>query len=125
MSARGRQLPPEDVQRVVTYARQHEACDRCGALPGQPCTGPGLGRTVCRNRFIAAAIAVRQQDKTAQRTPEQAAILAGLPRVAKEEIEKCRTGRGGYAFTRAWFLEHGLPYPPVAGWREAVEREEE
>ena len=32
---------------------------------------------------------------------------------------------GGYAFTRAWFLEHGLPYPPVAGWREAVEREAE
>jgi hypothetical protein len=42
--------------------------------------------------------------------------------VPKAEIEKCRTPRGGYAFTRAWFLEHGLPYPPVPGWRQAVER---
>ena len=32
---------------------------------------------------------------------------------------------GGYRFIRRWFLDNGLPYPPVAGWRQAVEREAE
>lgn len=122
MSPSKRQTPPEDVLKIVAHAWQHATCQDCGAGPGEPCTQPGGGRTVCKSRFIAAAIAIKQQAWAARQTPEQAAILASMPRVPKAEIEKCRTPRGGYAFTRAWFLEHGLPYPPVPGWRQAVER---
>ena len=66
----------------------------------------------------------KQGRQTPEQAAEQAAVLRGLPRVPRAEIEKCRTPTGGYSFTRAWFLEHGLPYPPIAGWRQAVEREE-
>jgi hypothetical protein len=128
VSPRTRPASPEDVRKIVAHAQEHLPCHDCGASPGEPCPRPGHGRSVCRSRFIAGAVAIRRETKAARRTPEQeaeqAAILASLPRVPKAEIEKCRTPRGGYAFTRAWFLEHGLPYPPVPGWRQAVERED-
>jgi hypothetical protein len=117
--------PPQDVARITAHAREHVPCQDCGAGPGEPCTRPGSGRTVCKARYINSAIQMRQALRAAALTLEQQAILADLPKVPKAEIEKCRTAGGGYSFTKAWFLEHGLPYPPVAGWREAVEREEE
>jgi hypothetical protein len=110
------------MRKIAAHARQHLPCDDCDAAPGQPCVRPGGGRSVHKPRYIAAAIAVRRQEKAGRRpsgqAPELAAVLAGLPRVSREELEKCRTAKGGYSFTRAWFLEHGLPYPPVAGWRQ-------
>ena len=113
------------MRKIADHARQHLPCDNCAAAPGEPCTRPGKGGTVCKPRYIAAAVAIRRQEKAARRPPGQAAelaaVLAGLPRVSRAEIEKCRTPAGGYSFTRAWFLEHGLPYPPIAGWRQAVE----
>jgi hypothetical protein len=116
------------MRKIAAHAWQHQTCDDCGATPGEPCTQPGRGRSVHKPRYVAAAIAIRRQAKAAHCTAEQAAelaaILAGLPKVPSAEIEKCRTPRGGYSFTKAWFVEHGLPYPPVAGWRQAVEREE-
>ena len=124
MSPGKRRTSPEDAQKIVAHARELP-CQDCAAAPGEPCTRPGPGRNVCKSRYIAAAIEVKQALRAAARTLEQQAILANLPKVPKAEIEKCRTPAGGYAFTRAWFLEHGLPYPPVAGWREAVEREAE
>ena len=75
------------------------------------------------SRYIAAAIAVRQQDKAARRTPEQAAILAGLPRVSAEEIEAARSPRGGW--TKATLAAWGIPWPPPAGWRQALLRGED
>jgi hypothetical protein len=55
-------------------------------------------------------------------------MIAASPGLAarykQQGKEACRTPRGGYSFTRAWFLEHGLPYPPIAGWRQAVKRED-
>lgn len=128
MSPRTRPASPEDVRKIVAHAQQHMPCHDCCAVPGGPCTQPRRGRTVCKSRYIAAAIAIRRQAKAQQRTAEQAAehaaVLASLPRVSGAEIEACRTPRGGYSFTKAWFLEHGLPYPPVPGWRQAVERED-
>jgi hypothetical protein len=118
-------MPPEDIRRTVAHAQDHEPCTDCGAQPGQPCERPGPGRSVHRARFIAAAIAVSQQAKAARRTSEQAAILASLPKVSRADIEACRTPKGGYSFTRAWFLEHGLPYPPIPGWRQAAGGEKE
>jgi hypothetical protein len=109
---------------IASYARQHLACETCGAEVGQPCARAGRGGTVHKPRYISAAIAVKRAGREARRTPEEAAILASLPRIPKAEIEACKTSRGGYSFTRAWFLEHGLPYPPVPGWRAAVERED-
>ncbi len=123
MSSRKRRTPPEDAQKIAGHVIQLP-CHQCGATPGQPCNEPGAGRSVCKSRWAAAAIALSQQAKAARRTPEREAILAGLPRVSREEIEKCRTPAGGYSLTRAWFLEHGLPYPPIAGWRQAVERDD-
>jgi hypothetical protein len=74
-------------------------------------------------------VAVKRQARDARQAPDQAAghaaVLAWLPHVSRAEIEKCRTERGGCSFTRAWFLEHGLPYPPIAGWRQAVERDDD
>jgi hypothetical protein len=116
--------PPEDARRIVAYALGHPECQDCGAQPGSPCTEPGRGRSTCKSRFVSAAIAEKRERQAATRTPEQAAILASLPRIPSTEIEACRTPRGGYAFTREWFVERGLPYPPIAGWREAVEQEE-
>ena len=84
---------------------------------------------VCKSRFVAAAITLKRQGRTSRQSPEReadrVAILASLPPVSRTEIEKCRTERGGYSFTKAWFLEHGLPYPPIAGWRQAVERDDD
>jgi hypothetical protein len=115
------------VQKIVAHA-SGLPCQDCGAAPGEPCTRPGAGRSICKIRYIQSAIALRRQAKAERQTVEQQAeleaILAALPKVSRSEIEKCRTPRGGYAFTRAWFLEHGLPYPPIAGWRQAVERED-
>ena len=125
---RRQRIAPEDVERIVAHAQDLEPCTDCGAGPGQLCTRPGSGRSVCKSRFIAAAVAVRQQDKAARRTPEQEAelnaVLAALPRVSREEIEAHRTPMGGYRLTKAWFLEHRLPYPPPPGWRQAVEQQD-
>ena len=122
MISRKRHTPPEEAQRIAGHALEHTPCEDCAAAPGEPCVEPGSGRTVHKSRFIAAAIALRREARSA-RTPEQDAVLAALPRVPREEIEACRTPAGGYRFTRRWFVDHGLPYPPVAGWRQAVERE--
>ena len=84
---------------------------------------------MCKNRFAAAAITLSQQAKAARRTPEQAAelaaILAGLPRVSREEIEACRTPAGGYSFTRERLAAWGVPWPPPPGWRRTLLREED
>jgi ribosomal protein S27E len=120
-----RRPSPEDVQRIVAHAQQHVSCEDCGAAPGEPCIRPGGGRSVHKSRYISAAIEIKQALRAAALTLEQQVVLAGLPKVPKAEIEKCRTPAGGYSLTRAWFLEHGLPYPPIPGWRRAVEREDE
>jgi hypothetical protein len=112
-------------ERIAALAQKTIACKACGAAPGEPCTEPGPGRTVHGGRWAKAAIARRRGAKEARLTAEQRAILAALPPVPASEIEACRRPDGGYDFTRAWFLDHGLPWPPIAGWRRAVEREEE
>jgi hypothetical protein len=79
---------------------------------------------VCKSRFVAAAIAIRRQEKAARRTPEQAAelaaILAGLPRLTPEEVEAGRSPAGG--FTRAQLAAWGVPWPPPSGWLRALLR---
>ena len=95
-----------------------------GAAPGNPCTQPGRGRTVHKSRFVRAAIELKRQAKTAPQTPEQAAILASLPKIPKSEFAAITTERGGLRATREWIISHGIPYPPPAGWRQAVEQED-
>lgn len=123
MSARRRQLPPEEVQRILAHAQDHEQCETCGAQPGEPCDRPGPGRSICKSRFISAAIVVRRQDKAATRTPEQEAILAGLPKVTAAEIDAARSPRGGW--TRETLSRWNVPWPPPAGWRQALLRGED
>ena len=122
-----RPASPEDVTRIVKYAQQHLACPDCGAAPGEPCTRPGRGRSVCRSRFVDAAIAIRQQAKAAARSPEQeaelAAILATLPRVSSAEIEAGRSPADG--FTRKQLAEWQVPWPPPSGWLRALLGEED
>jgi hypothetical protein len=119
---------PQEVQQIVAQAAG-VPCRDCGAGAGESCVQPGPGRSICKSRFTESAIAFRRQASARRRTPEQqaevAAILAALPKVSRAEIEKRKTPAGGYSFTREWFLSHGLPFPPISGWREAVEREEE
>lgn len=62
---------PPTAQEIAAHARQHLACGDCGAGPGEPCTGPGRGRSVCKSRFVVAVIEVRRQDKAARRTPNR------------------------------------------------------
>jgi hypothetical protein len=83
-----------------------------------PCIRPGRGRSVCKNRYIAAAITLSQRDKEARRTPEQAAILARLPRLTEEQIEAGRSPKGGW--TREQLARWGIPWPPPPGWRQAL-----
>jgi hypothetical protein len=123
VSPSNRRTSPEGVVRIVAYAREHEHCGSCGAAPGDPCDRPGPGRAVCKSRYIAAAIKLNQQAKAARRTPEQAAILAGLPRVSAGEIEAARSPRGGW--TRETLAAWGIPWPPPAGWLQALLREED
>jgi hypothetical protein len=125
VTPRNWKTPPELARKIAAHAREHVQCQDCSARPGEPCIDTGSGTLVHKVRYVAAAIALKRADKPAERTREQAAILAALPRIPREEIEACRTERGGYRFTRSWFIKHGLPYPPVAGWRQAVEREAE
>jgi hypothetical protein len=126
VSARKPAMAPEEAQRIAAHARQCLACQACGAGPGALCIGPGRGRTVCKSRFIAAAIELKRQDQAARQTPaqaaERAAILAGLPQVSREEIEACRTPADGYSFTRDRLAAWGVPWPPPAGWRQALQR---
>jgi hypothetical protein len=110
------------VQKILACA-EHQRCDDCGAAPGEPCTRPGSGRSVHKNRYIAAAIAVRQEAKAARQTPEQAAILAGLPQISREEVEAGRSPVGG--FTRAQLAQWGVPWPPPSGWLGALLREKD
>ena len=71
MSPRTRPAPPEDVRKIVTHAQEHLPCHDCGAAPGGPCTQPARGRTVCKSRYVAAAIAIRRQAKAERRTPSR------------------------------------------------------
>jgi hypothetical protein len=127
VSPRTRPASPEEAQKITDHARQHLPCDDCGAAPGEPCIQPGRGRTVHQVRFVAAAVAIRRQEKAARRTPEQAAelvgILAGLPRLTPEEVEAGRSPAGG--FTRAQLAAWGVPWPPPAGWLRALLRGED
>jgi len=125
VSSRKRPISLEDMQKIAAEATERQPCQDCGTAPGAPCTQPGRGRSICKSRWIAAAIAIRQQARGTRRTPEQEAILAALPRVSREEIEACRTPAGGYSFTRARLAAWGVPYPPPAGWLQALLRDED
>ena len=118
---------PGVVGKIAAHARQHVRCEECDAGPGEPCTLPGAGRSVHKARYIAAAIAIKRQAKAEQRTPEQAAelaaVLAGLPRLTREEVEAGRSPAGG--FTKRQLAEWGVPWPPPAGWLQALLRGED
>ncbi len=126
MSPRTRPASPEDVRKIVAHAQQLP-CHDCGTGPGTSCTQPGRGRTVCKSRYIAAAIAIRRQARAERRTSEQeaelAAILAGLPKLTPEEVEAGRSPAGG--FTRKQLAAWGVPWPPPSGWLQALLRGEE
>jgi hypothetical protein len=127
VSPRTRPASPEEAKKIAAHAQQNLPCHDCNATPGDPCTQPGRGRTVCKSRFVAAAIAIRRQEKAAPRTPEQAAelaaILAGLPRLTREEVEAGRRPAGG--FTREQLAAWGVPWPPPSGWLRALLRDED
>lgn len=125
MSKTRRRTSPEEVRRIIAHAREHLVCEDCKAAPGEPCARPGSGRTVHKSRYISAAIEMKQALRAAAQTLEQQAILAGLPKIPKAEFAAITTERGGLRATRGWFLEHGLPWPPISGWRQAVEREDD
>ena len=112
----------QDPQEIAGHAHEHLPCTDCGAAPGEACTMPGKGRSVCKPRYIAAAIALRQQAKIARRSPEQAAeiaaLFARLPRLSPAEIEAGRSPAGG--FTREQLAAWGVPWPPPAGWLHAL-----
>ena len=126
MSPRTRRATPEETRKIAARAAQMR-CDDCGASPGVPCPRPGRGRSVCKTRFIAGAVAIRREAKAARRSPEQeaelAAVLAGLPTLTREEVEAGRSPAGG--FTRKQLAAWGVPWPPPARWLGALLRGEE
>ena len=73
--------------------------------------------------LCSTAIKVRRQDKAARRTAAEEAVLAALPRRTEAEIEAARSPRGG--FSRAGLEQLGVPWPPPAGWRQALLRGED
>jgi hypothetical protein len=122
----GRASPsPRQAEVIAARAQRDIRCGACGADPGRPCTDVPPGRAVHGGRWAAAARRARSEARAGNLTGAQRAALARLPRIPAEEIEACRLPGGGHNFTREWFLAHDLPYPPVAGWRKAVERAED
>jgi hypothetical protein len=123
VSPRTRRATPEEAREIAARAAQMP-CDDCGAPEGEACTLPGRGRSVCKSRFVAGAIAIRREAKAARRSPEQeaelAAVLAGLPTLTREEVEAGRSPAGG--FTRAQLAAWGVPWPPPSGWLHALLR---
>jgi hypothetical protein len=117
VSPRTRRATPEETREIAARAAQMR-CDDCGASPGEPCPRPGRGRSVCQSRFVAGAIAIRREAKAARRSPEQEAELAGLPRLTPEEIEAGRSPAGG--FTKKQLAAWNVPWPPPAGWLQAL-----
>lgn len=117
-AARKRRSSPDEARRITSYAIANLTCHGCGAEPGSPCVHPGPGRTVCKNRWGGACVELTRQAKAARRTPEQAAILASLPRLTQEQIEAGRSPRGG--FGRRELARWGVPWPPPAGWMQAL-----
>jgi hypothetical protein len=95
---------------------------RCQARHAEP----GRGRTVCTNRWGAAAVELSRQAKAARRTPEQEAILASLLRVnpGRDRGIPDPARRLHYSFTRERLAVWGVPLPPPAGWRRALLRDE-
>ena len=97
-----------------TTARHAGSCAKCheAYAPGACITryAAGWGHLDCTDALIQAA---------------EPPPPPPLPRIDPAEIAKCRTAKGGYSFTREWFLDHGLPYPPPKGWRKEVERPDE
>lgn len=56
-------------------------------------------------------------------TQTQLSLGAPSPRkVPREEIERCKTERGG--FTKKLLAQWGIGWPPPAGWRRALENGE-
>ena len=88
------------------------------ARPGQERLQITLRRR--RDRHPAA------EAKAARRSPEQeaelAAVLAELPRLTPDEIEAGRSPAGG--FTRKQLAAWNVPWPPPAGWLQALLRGE-
>jgi hypothetical protein len=123
VSPRTRRATPEESRQIADRAAQMR-CDDCGAAPAVPCIQPGKGRSVHRPRYIAAAIAIRREAKASRRSPEQEAELpadlAGLPRLTPEEVEAGRSAAGG--FTRKQLAAWNVPWPPPAGWLQALLR---
>ncbi|HZR53640.1 MAG TPA: hypothetical protein VFB06_29550 [Streptosporangiaceae bacterium] len=115
---------PNRAKEVTAIAVAEITCRKCGATAGQPCTDPGEDREVHGSRWATAAMVRRRRRQAARLTEEQQAALASLPRVPPEEIEKCRLPNGGYRFDQATLERWGVPWPPPAGWRKAVERAE-
>jgi hypothetical protein len=117
---------PEDMQKTADYARQQLPCEDCTAAAGEPCASPGPGKTVCQSRYRSAMITLDRAARAARRTPAEAAelerLLADLPRVSREQIEACRKPDGAYSFTAERLASWGVPWPPPAGWRRAIER---
>jgi hypothetical protein len=115
------------VRKIVAHAQEHLLCHDCGVAPAGPCTQPGRGRTVCKSRYIGAAIAIRRQAKAERRTPEQASelasILARLPRLTRDEVEAGRSAAGG--FTKKQLAAWEVPWPPPDGWLRALLRGED
>jgi hypothetical protein len=115
-----RKASPDEARRIATYAVEYLPCTTCIAPSGHPRTRPGPGRSVHKGRFAEAAVTLSQRDKETRRTPEQAAILARLPLPTEAEIEAGRSPRGGW--TREQLAKWGVPWPPPAGWRQALLR---
>jgi hypothetical protein len=111
----------EEAAQLGSRAQREFVCGLCGALPGSPCADPESGHTVHAPRYAAARKAVMVE----ARTPEQRAALERLPPILRSEIEKCRRPDGNYSFPGGWFEAHGIPFPPPAGWRAVVERDDD
>jgi hypothetical protein len=108
---------------IAAFGQQNIRCAYCNADPGSPCTTPkDKPRTVCRQRFIGAVVVLTKRANETKRSPSQQKLLDSLPPVPAEEIEKRRTEKGGYSFSKQWATEQGIPWPLPKGWREAVTR---
>ena len=75
---------------IAGHAWASTMCPTCGAEPGSACTPPpDPPRTVCRERFVAAAIELKNRRRAAEPSPEEREACARLDLASERGTFMC------------------------------------
>ena len=125
MSPRTRRATPEETRQIAARAAA-DAMRRLRRIAWRAVRPSPAGAGAFADHASSPADRHRREAKAARHSPEQeaelAAVLAELPRLTPDEIEAGRSPSGG--FTRKQLAAWNVPWPPPAGWLQALLRGE-